>query len=66
MTTYYDDNFGEYDIDDKEDIEFYHQCQTRSVKKKCACCGCIVKILPQYDKCDRCASILEAGGDPYC
>ncbi len=66
MTLYYDDNFGEYDIDDPEDIEFYYQCQEKSVEKKCACCGRIVRILPQYDKCDSCARILEAGGDPYC
>lgn len=63
--SYYDDNFGEYEIRDEEDIRFYHRMQRQSVKKKCSICGKTVKIKPEYDKCNRCASILERGGDPY-
>jgi len=62
---YYDDNFGVYDIESEEDVEFYFRNQKRSVWKKCLICGERVKLLPQYDKCDRCCRIIESGGDPY-
>jgi hypothetical protein len=29
---YYDDNFGEYDINDPEDVEFYHEMQRSNVR----------------------------------
>lgn len=59
---YYDDNFGEYDINDPEDVEFYHEMQRSNVWKNCSICGRAVKIQPQYDKCDSCCRILERGG----
>jgi hypothetical protein len=61
--SYYDDNFGFYDIQSEEDIEFYHEMQRRSVKKKCAGCGRKVKIKPEYAYCNACATVLERGGD---
>ena len=33
MTSYYDDNFGFYDIESEEDIEFYHKMQDTNVEK---------------------------------
>ena len=66
MTMYYDDNFGEYDIQDEEDIEFYHRVQNESVEKVCECCGRTVRLRPDYGICNSCAEILERGGDPYC
>jgi len=65
MTIYYDNNFGEYEIESQEDIDFYFHNQKHSVMKKCSICGRKVKLLPNYDKCDSCCSILEHGGDPY-
>jgi len=59
---YYDDNFGSWhDTDEEEVREFYHNVQARSVSKVCAMCGEKVKLLPQYDKCDRCMDMMERG-----
>jgi hypothetical protein len=62
---YYDDNFGEWDMSDEGSVEFYHQVQRASVRKKCKGCGETVKILPDYAYCNSCADILERGGDLY-
>jgi uncharacterized OB-fold protein len=63
MTGYYDDNFGHYEIESEEDIEFYHRMQRTNVRKKCQGCGRIVRIQPQYSYCDRCATEIEHGRD---
>jgi hypothetical protein len=61
--SYYDDNFGFYDIQDEDDIAFYHEMQRISVRKKCQGCGRMVKIKPDYAYCNSCATRLEQGGD---
>lgn len=61
--SYYDDNFGHYDIQDEDDVAFYHQMQRKSVRKKCQGCGRSVKISPDYAICNSCADKLERGGD---
>lgn len=66
MPSYYDDNFGWYDVNSEEDVEFYRQVQAESVWKECSCCGRKVKLRPDYGICNSCADILERGGDPYC
>jgi hypothetical protein len=63
MPTYYDDNFGHYEIRSEEDIEFYHQNQKKSVLKKCEGCGNKVKLLPHYAYCNSCADKIERGYD---
>lgn len=66
MPNYYDDNFGEWhDMDDPDVQDFYRDVQKRSVVKTCRGCGRKVKILPQYDICDSCATRLENGLDLY-
>jgi len=62
---YYDDNFGFWDMDDDpwEAQRFYNEVQRKSVKKKCEGCGRMVKILPHYAYCDRCADAREKGMD---
>ena len=65
MSTYYDDNFGQYDIRDEEDIEFYFKIQKTNVEKECNRCGRLVMIQPHYAICNSCADILERGGDCY-
>jgi len=65
MPGYYDDNFGHWEMDSDEDVEFYHEVQRKSVWKTCQGCGQRVKIMPDYAYCDSCASILERGGDLY-
>lgn len=64
--TYYDDNFGCYDIQDEDDIEFYNSMQRKSRRKKCQGCGRMVKISPDYAYCNSCADIMERGGDIGC
>lgn len=63
MATYFDDNFGHWDIRDEDDVDFYREVQSRSVEKKCAGCGRTVKIMPHYDYCDSCATRREQGRD---
>ena len=61
--SYYDDNFGFYEIESEEDIEFYHEMQRQSVWKKCAGCGRKVKLKPDYGYCNSCANKMERGFD---
>jgi rRNA maturation endonuclease Nob1 len=61
--SYYDDNFGTYDIRDDEDVEFYHRVQRESVWKICNDCGRRVKLRRDYGICNSCADKLERGYD---
>jgi hypothetical protein len=61
--TYYDDNFGHWDINSEEDVEFYHQVQRESVVKECQGCHRQVKLRPDYAYCDNCATKIECGMD---
>jgi rRNA maturation endonuclease Nob1 len=61
--SYYDDNFGFYDIRDEEDVAFYHEMQKRSVWKKCQRCRRRVKLAPDYGICNSCCEQIERGGD---
>jgi len=63
MSSYYDDNFGWYDIEDEDDISFYHQMQAESVLKICNGCGRTVKLRPQYGYCNSCANAMDLGLD---
>lgn len=61
--SYYDDNFGHYDIEDEEDLAFYDQVQAESVEKVCEGCCRTVKLRPDYAYCNTCATKLERGYD---
>jgi len=63
MASYYDDNYGWYTIESQDDIDFYHQTQRASVRKKCKGCGQTVKIKREYAYCNSCADKLEKGYD---
>jgi hypothetical protein len=63
MPSYYDDNYGWYEIQSEEDIEFYHQVQRESVLKRCSSCKRKVKLRPEYIICNSCADKLERGWD---
>ena len=67
MRSYYDDNYGFYDMDDdpEETMAFYRQVQRESVEKECVICGRTVKLMPDYDKCNSCTERLERGEDLY-
>jgi len=60
---YYDDNFGHWDVEGEEDLEFYKKVQEISIEKECVGCRRIVKIMPQYDVCNSCATQREQGWD---
>ena len=62
-SSYYDDNFGHYDIESEEDIEFYHQVQQESVWKRCEGCLNLRRLRPHYGLCNSCATNLECGWD---
>jgi hypothetical protein len=61
--SYYDDNFGHYDIRDEDDVAFYHEMQRQSVWKECRRCGRRVKLRRDYAICNSCADAIERGGD---
>lgn len=63
MSGYYDENFGWYEIESEEDVDFYHQVQRESIEKRCQGCGRTVRIRPDYAYCNNCATIIERGGD---
>lgn len=59
MPTYYDDNFGHWEIESEEDVEFYHRVQRRNVRKTCEGCGREVMLQPDYGYCNDCATRRE-------
>ena len=61
MASYYDDNFGHYEIQDEEDVEFYHKMQAESEWKACARCEQKVFMSYRYAICDSCAEAQERG-----
>lgn len=64
MTTYYDDNFGEWgDMEDADMRAFYRRIQETNIKKECAGCGRKVRIQPNYAYCNSCADRRERGID---
>jgi len=61
--SYYDDNYGWYDVDGPDDVDFYHSTQRASVWKRCARCNRRVKLRSDYAICNSCATKLEQGYD---
>jgi len=63
MPGYYDENYGWYDIECEEDVEFYRLTQRESIRKKCEGCNRMVKIRSDYAYCNSCADKVEKGLD---
>jgi len=63
MPTFYDDNFGHYEIEDDDDVVFYFEMQRESVEKECKGCGRMVRIKPDYALCNSCTDKVERGYD---
>ena len=63
MVSYYDDNYGHYEIEDEDDIDFYRRVQAESVSKICRGCKRRVKLRPDYVYCNNCMTRLERGED---
>jgi len=63
MSSYYDDNYGWYDVSCEEDKDFYFQTQYESVEKQCSRCDRIVSLRREYSICNSCADKIERGWD---
>jgi hypothetical protein len=61
MATYYDDNYGTWDIESEDDIEFYREVQRNSVKTTCRQCGGVFMLKRGYNLCNGCADAMERG-----
>lgn len=61
--SYYDDNFGHWDTEDPDDVDFYFRVQRESRLKKCCGCGRKVRLRPDYAYCNSCADKRERGMD---
>ncbi len=61
MTSYYDSNYGWYDMTEEDVVDFYREVQRKSVWKTCGGCYKRVKLLPHYSICDDCATKIEHG-----
>ena len=61
MASYYDDNFGHWEIESEDDIEFYHEVQRNSVKTTCRQCGGEFMLKRGYNLCNGCADAMERG-----
>ena len=61
MATYYDENFGCWDMSEEGSKEFYHKVQSSNIEKECGECGKIVYLQPQYSICNTCADMIEKG-----
>lgn len=59
--SYYDSNYGHYDISDQDDVDFYNRVQKESRRKKCQGCGRSVRLRPDYAYCNSCADARESG-----
>lgn len=60
----YDDNFGQWqDADDTEVRSFYRRVQRTNVSKVCKGCQRRVRIQLHYAYCNRCADVIERGGE---
>lgn len=60
--SYYDDNFGHWEIEDHDDVDFYWEVQAESVERQCSGCGKTRRLRPGTI-CNSCADIVERGGD---
>ena len=64
MQTYYDENFGHWDMDsDPDALDFYRECQRRSKETTCQGCKRTVRLLPHYNYCSGCCDRIERGWD---
>ena len=61
MGAAYEDNFGFWDLDEPEELAFFHHVQRQSVGAVCKRCERIVHLMPPRIFCAPCASALECG-----
>jgi hypothetical protein len=62
MSSFYEDNFGFYSVDDDpEELAFFLHIKKQSVGKKCVRCKKKVQLQPSIIICASCTSALEYG-----
>jgi hypothetical protein len=61
MTAIYEDNFGFWEIDCRDELAFFADVQSRSVGARCQRCKRSVRLMPTKTICAPCVSALECG-----
>ena len=61
MHAVYEDNFGYWEIDSREELAFFSHIQSQSVRATCQRCKESVQLLSTKTVCAPCASALECG-----
>ena len=61
MGVAYEDNFGFWDLDEPEELAFFHHVQRQSFRAVCKRCDGVVRLLPPKIFCAPCTSALECG-----
>ena len=61
MGAAYEDNFGFWNLDEPEELAFFHHVQRQSVRAVCKRCEGVVRLMPPKIFCAPCASALECG-----
>jgi hypothetical protein len=61
MRGVYEDNFGYWEIDSREELAFFAHIQSQSVSVTCQRCKRSVRLLLTKTICAPCASALECG-----
>lgn len=61
--TFHDSNFGCWEVNDEDDVDFYFHVQATNVRRVCDGCGGTFMLQPQYAYCNSCADARERGYD---
>jgi hypothetical protein len=61
MATVYEDNFGFWHIDAREERAFFEHVQRQSVPTVCRRCERPVRLMPTNTYCASCISAIESG-----
>jgi hypothetical protein len=61
MPVLYDDNFGYWQVDDAEELEFFKHVQSQSIGRSCERCRGAVRLMAPKLLCAPCISALECG-----
>jgi hypothetical protein len=65
MVTIYEENFGFWEIDCREELAFFAHVQSQSVAVSCARCKRSVRLMPPKIICAPCVSALECGAPTF-
>jgi hypothetical protein len=61
MAAVYEDNFGFWEIDSREELAFFSHVQSQSIRVTCQRCKRSVRLMRTKTVCSPCVSALECG-----